>query len=61
MPLAGFELAVPASERPQTHGLDRAATGVRCYSNSNRVVVVVVVVVVVIIILIMDINIHIAG
>jgi hypothetical protein len=24
---AGFE---PASERPQTHALDRAATGIRC-------------------------------
>ena len=26
MPQAGFELAIPASERPQTHALDRAAT-----------------------------------
>jgi len=25
---AGFEPAVPVSERPQTHALDRAATGV---------------------------------
>ena len=24
---AGFELAIPASERPQTHALDRTATG----------------------------------
>ena len=24
---AGFETAIPASERPQTHALDRAATG----------------------------------
>ena len=24
---AGFELAIPASERPQTYALDRAATG----------------------------------
>jgi hypothetical protein len=24
---AGFEPAIPASERPQTHVLDRAATG----------------------------------
>ena len=24
---AGFELAIPTSERPQTHALDRAATG----------------------------------
>ena len=28
MPLAGFEPAIPASERPQTHALDRAATGI---------------------------------
>jgi hypothetical protein len=25
MPLAGFELTIPASEQPQTHVLDRAA------------------------------------
>jgi hypothetical protein len=27
MPPARFELTIPASERPQTHSLDRAATG----------------------------------
>ena len=27
MPPAGFELALPASERPPTHALDRAVTG----------------------------------
>jgi hypothetical protein len=27
MPLAGFELTLPASERPQTHTLDRVTTG----------------------------------
>ena len=27
MPLARFESATPADERPQTHALDRAATG----------------------------------
>jgi hypothetical protein len=26
MPLVGFELAIPASERPQTYALDGAAT-----------------------------------
>jgi hypothetical protein len=26
MPLAGFEPAIPARERPQTHALERAAT-----------------------------------
>jgi len=30
MPLAGFEHAIPKSERPQTYALDRAAT---CNSN----------------------------
>ena len=25
---AGFEPAIPAGERPQTHALDRAATGI---------------------------------
>jgi hypothetical protein len=28
MPPAGFEPKIPASERPQTHALDRAATGI---------------------------------
>jgi hypothetical protein len=28
MPSAGFEPAIPASGRPQTHALDRTATGV---------------------------------
>jgi len=28
MPAAGFELTIPASERPQTHALDRAGTGI---------------------------------
>jgi hypothetical protein len=28
MPLAGFEPTIPVSERPQTHALDRTATGI---------------------------------
>jgi hypothetical protein len=28
MPSAGFERTIPVSERPQTHALDRAATGI---------------------------------
>jgi hypothetical protein len=28
MPSAGFEPKIPASERPQTHALDRAATAI---------------------------------
>ena len=28
MPPVGFEPAIPASERPQTHTLDREATGI---------------------------------
>jgi hypothetical protein len=28
MPSVGFEPAIPASERPKTHALDRAATGI---------------------------------
>jgi hypothetical protein len=28
MPPEGFEPAIPASERPQTHALDRAVTGI---------------------------------
>jgi hypothetical protein len=30
MPAAGFETAIPASERPQSHALDRATTGIGC-------------------------------
>jgi hypothetical protein len=30
MPPAEFEPAIPASERPQTHALDRAAIGIGC-------------------------------
>ena len=32
MPPAGFELTIPASERPKTHALDRAATGIGVYT-----------------------------
>jgi len=28
MPRAGFEPTIPASERPDNHALDRAATGI---------------------------------
>jgi hypothetical protein len=28
MPPAGFEPTIPVSEQPQTHALDRAATGI---------------------------------
>ena len=28
MPPAGFELAIAACEQPETHALDRAATGI---------------------------------
>jgi hypothetical protein len=31
MPPEGFELTIPASERPQTHALQRAATGIGTY------------------------------
>ena len=31
MALAEFEPSVPASERPKTHALDRAATGIGYY------------------------------
>ena len=38
MPLARFEPAVPASERPQAYTLDRAATGISTgkYTGCNR-------------------------
>jgi hypothetical protein len=33
MPQAGFGPTIPASERPQTHALDRAATGIGIKQN----------------------------
>jgi hypothetical protein len=30
MPAAGFKPTIPASKRPQTHALDRAAIGIGC-------------------------------
>ena len=37
MPPARFEPAIPASERPQTHALDGAATGIRlCIGYCNK-------------------------
>jgi hypothetical protein len=36
MPTGGFEPAIPESERPQTHALDRAATGIGFVSLSNK-------------------------
>jgi hypothetical protein len=34
---AGFEPAIPASERPQTHALDRAATGIGYRTRASAV------------------------
>jgi hypothetical protein len=36
MPLAGFEPEIPATKRPQTYALDRAATEIG--SSNNRMV-----------------------
>jgi hypothetical protein len=36
MPPAVFEPAIPANERPQTHAIDRAATGIGMYVLTNR-------------------------
>jgi hypothetical protein len=36
MPQAGFEPLIPASERPQTDALDRAATGVAVKSTYSK-------------------------
>jgi hypothetical protein len=37
MPPAGFEPAIPASERPQTHDLDRAATEIGlCFVSTDE-------------------------
>jgi hypothetical protein len=36
MPPAGFEPALPAGERPQTHSLDRAATGIGQFKHNSQ-------------------------
>jgi len=40
MPPAGFETAIPASERPQNHAFDRAATviGTRLITQAHNLV-----------------------
>jgi len=40
MPLSGFEPAIPASERQQTHALDRTATviGITLNTGSKNVI-----------------------
>jgi hypothetical protein len=40
MPPAGFEITVPASERPQTDTLDRAATGIGCCVSSSAEIMI---------------------
>jgi hypothetical protein len=35
MPPAGFETTIPASEQPQTHALDRSATGIATWASDN--------------------------
>jgi hypothetical protein len=35
MPLTGFEPAIPVSERPQTHTIDRTATGISLHLTNN--------------------------
>jgi hypothetical protein len=37
MPPAGFEPTVPASERPQIHALDRAATGIGLFVRNTDI------------------------
>jgi hypothetical protein len=36
MPPAGFEPAIPASERPENHALNRAATGIGAWWDKNQ-------------------------
>jgi hypothetical protein len=40
MPAEGFEPIIPTSERPQTHALDRAATGIEEDWNSASAILV---------------------
>jgi len=36
MPPVGFKPAIPTSEQPQTHALDRAATGIDAKVSATR-------------------------
>jgi hypothetical protein len=38
MPPAEFEPAIPASKRPQTHALDRSATGIGFERNTDELI-----------------------
>ena len=40
MPPAGFEPVIPASERPQSHALDRAATGI----GTNIIIIAIIII-----------------
>jgi hypothetical protein len=40
MPPPGFEPAIPASERPQTHALDCAATGI----GYNKLIIIIIII-----------------
>jgi len=37
MPVAGFEPTIPTSERPQTHALDSATTGIGQLSCCSKI------------------------
>ena len=41
MPPVGFEPAIPASERPQTHASDRAANGIGKFILSTPIIHVI--------------------
>jgi hypothetical protein len=50
MSTAGFEPAIPPSERPQTRALDRADTGIGV--EIIRIIIIIIIIIIVIIIII---------
>jgi hypothetical protein len=46
MPPAGFEHAIPASKRPQTHALDRAATWIGRSVNTDIITIIIIIIII---------------
>jgi hypothetical protein len=52
MPLQGFEPAIPVSERPQTHALDSADTGIGSIIKCRHITDIYEIIIIIIIIII---------
>jgi len=47
MPPAGFEPTIPAGQWPQTHALDRAATGISgIIINNDKIIIIIIIIII---------------